>query len=279
MKIALKILIAGGMVLALRGPSYAGSGRQDGSGVFDSVIVEEEFGPLYIFQNDGRYGPDGTRFTASDVGQDRNLFPGRRTSVELRFQKRHSLILLYAPLDITTYTVLEDDLQFRDTLFTAGTQVEHRYLFEGYRASYLYGVFSGERTSIDVGGTVQIRNAEVSFRETAGGLYDTENDIGLVFALKSRLRYFPWESGAWVMFEADGFSTFGLLGDEVRGAIYDLRLLLGLPVVPGADLIFGGRLIGGGAEVRRRDIDNWGNYGSFTAGFRFDLVKLFGSNR
>lgn len=253
---------------------YARSGD---SKFLDYLRVEHEFGPLVIFQNDGRYGETGTKYTASDVGQDRNLFPSSRTSFELGFRERHRLIILYAPLDVTTNVLLDKDIQFKDTLFASGTLVEHRYLFEGLRASYLYEVFSKEQTTLDLGGTIQIRNAEVSFRDTTTGLFETENDIGIVFALKGRIRHYPGDSGNWIQFEADGFSTFGLLGDSVSGAIYDLRLLWGLPIATGADLIIGGRVIGGGAEVERRNIENWGNYGSLTVGLQLDLLKVLGS--
>jgi len=35
----------------------------------------------------------------------------------------------------STEVALARDLQFRDTRFLAGTVVEHRYLFDGYRGS------------------------------------------------------------------------------------------------------------------------------------------------
>ncbi len=246
------------------------------SGRIDTIGVEYEAGALYVFQNDGRYGEHGTQFTAGDVGQQRNLFISRRWSLEVGFHGRHRLILLYAPFDLETVVRLKDDLRFRDTTFDAGTRVVHRYLFDGYRASYLYRLLSRPELDGDLGGSIQIRNAEVSFAETSGNRYETENDIGVVFALKGRLLYRRNAGATWVLLEGDGFSTFGLLGDEVRGAIYDVRVSAGIPVTPYAELFAGARLLGGGAEVERRNIENWGNYGSLTLGVRFHVARTAG---
>ncbi len=245
--------------------------------VFDDSTFEYETGPLYIFQNDGRYGEDGTEYSADDVGQQRNLVLSRRASMEIGFLQRHRLIFLYAPFDVSTVVNLDKDITFRGTQFSRGTLVNHRYLFDGYRVSYIYRVMPGDKTNADLGGSVQIRNAEVSFKEVGGDKYESENDIGVVFALKGRLRYEPCNSGMWLQLEGDGFSTFGLLSDTVEGAIYDLRVSVGLPVSSSTELVFGGRLLGGGADVKNKNIDNWGNYGSLTMGLRVDLARLLGS--
>jgi hypothetical protein len=256
-------------ILIVVAPGFAVAQARPGA-----AVAELEAGPLYIFQNDGQYGENGTAYGAEEMGQQRNLVLARRAAIELRLGERHRLVFLYAPLDVTTFVQLERGIQFRDTFFPEGTLVAHRYRFDGYRASYLYGLLAGARTGLELGGSLQVRDAEVSFREQDGRRFDTENDIGLVFALKGRLRHALRPAGPWIMLEADGLSTFGLLGDEVSGAIYDARLVLGLPVAAAADLFFGARLLGGGADVERRFIENWGNYGSLALGLRLDLARL-----
>ncbi len=264
-------------VLLLFPPDAAAAMRSPGYSVpgLDEVILEWEAGPLYIFRNDGRYGENGTKYKAGDVGQQRNLLFSRRITLETAFLEKHRLIFSYIPLDLTTSVRLDKDIKFRDTLFPSGTLVEHRYLFDGYRISYLYRTLERGKYDLDLGGTLQIRNAEVSFRQADGPLYETENDIGMVFAAKCRVSYYPCGGGLRFIFEADAFSTFGLLGDSVKGAIYDLRLGMGFPVSRSADLVFSARLLGGGAEVERRDIENWGDYGSLTAALRFNLPSFF----
>ena len=235
-----------------------------------------ETGPSYILQNDGEYGADGTRYGADDVGQQDNLVRTSRTSLELA-HGRHALILLYAPVAVATEVELARDLQFRDEAFLAGTLVEHRYLFDGYRASYLYTLRGGPLT-FEVGGSLQIRNAAVTFTATSLQQRATETDIGLVPALKARLWWRPRAAGVWAALEADGFSTFGLVSG-VRGAIYDAQLMLGAPVGRGIEFVLGARLLGGGADVASRDLYNWANFLQVTAGARITLDELVGARR
>jgi hypothetical protein len=238
------------------------------------LIAEYETGPAAIFQNDGRYGATGTAYKAEDLNQRRNLIRAQRLSLEARLGERHGLILLYAPFDITTRASLPFDLDFRGTLFPQGTVVDSRYLFEGYRASYLYRLIAGEQLTWDVGASFQVRNALVDLSAVDGTRYASESDIGLVFAVKTRLRY-QLPSRWWAGLEADALSTFGLLGNTT-GGIYDVALTLGVPLDTRGDVQAYARLrlLGGGADVPRRDIYNWGNFGFAQLGIQADLVSL-----
>ncbi len=239
------------------------------------ATLSYETGPAYIAQNDGDYGADGSRYRAADVGQQDNLVLSRRTSLELA-RGRHRAILLYAPFEAVTEVSLSRDLQFRDTLFLAGTPVQHRYLFDGYRGSYLYTLVEGGALTLEVGGSLQVRNAEVAFRALDGTQRAAQADIGLVAAAKARLWYRPGADTWWGALDADGFSTFGLV-PGVRGAIYDVQLLAGHPVARGIDVVFGVRLLGGGAAVASQDIYNWANFIAVTAGVRVSIDGLLGA--
>ncbi|MFN0245998.1 MAG: hypothetical protein ACKV2T_03765 [Kofleriaceae bacterium] len=234
--------------------------------------VVYEIGPAFIVQNDGRYGDQGTPYEAEDVGQQDNLVNVSRTSVEFG-ATRHTLILLYAPFEVITEVRLDNDLQFRDERFAAGTVVRHRYLFDGYRSSYLYRLLASQALEWQIGASLQIRNADVAFTSIATDQRAQQDDIGVVFAAKTRLLYRPQPDARWAMFDADAFSTFGLV-DGVSGAIYDLSLVIGQPIGRGVSLTLGARLVGGGAKVEEQNIDNWANFVSFTAGARIDLETL-----
>lgn len=239
------------------------------------ATIQYETGPAYIAQNDGEYGATGTRYDADDVGQQDNLLLSSRTSIELS-RGRHRAILLYAPFESSTEVTLARDLQFRDTRFLAGTVVGHRYLFDGYRGSYLYRLFELGAVTVEGGGSLQVRNAEVAFGSRDGAQRAAENDIGLVLAAKARLWYRPSVNSWWAALEADGFSTFGLV-PGVRGAIYDVQVAAGYPVADAIDVVFGARLLGGGAKVDQRDIYNWANFIALTAGVRVSLDRLIGA--
>lgn len=234
----------------------------------DAAIVDYESGVFAFLVNDGRYGSNGTEFSTSDTNQDENLFVVSRLSLEL-VRGAHAVVLLYAPLDVTTRVALARDLQFRDELFAAGTVVDHRYLFDGYRVSYLYRLVSGQ-LSLQLGASLQVRNAKVAFATADGTRYEEESDIGLVPALKLRVTY-RTPGGAYAMLDADGLSTFGLVGDT-EGGLYDVGLTLGLPASRSVDVFVRARALGGGADVPDQEIENWGHFLSFTAGVRIALV-------
>lgn len=241
----------------------------------DALTVDYEVGPFYIFQNDGRYGAGGTRYSAADVGQQRNLVVAQRLSVEAQLS-RHTLIALWAPLDLTTRVTLLKDIVFRDANFAAGSVVDHRYLFDGYRLSYLYRVVPTRRFALHAGASLQVRNASVEFRtvDTSPGRFSVERDIGLVFAVKGRARF---DAGpVYAVLDADFINTFGL---GLAGGLHDVALTLGVPFVNGADFFLRLRVVGGGANVPRRDIYNWGNFGSALVGLRLDLASLLGARQ
>jgi len=242
----------------------------DSSFFLKSAVLDYETGPIHIFQNEGRYGANGTLYTAEEVGQTQTLFNAQRLALDLQLGERHHVVFLYAPLDVTTRATPAQPFQFRGTLFAAGTPLAHRYLFDGYRGSYLFTVYQGGPFKAEVGASFQIRNASVEFSTLDGTQFDRETDIGLVFAVKARLRYdFPW--GLYALLDADGLSTFGL---GLKGGIYDVALTLGVPLTPATDLFFRLRFLGGGAEVPRRDIYNWGNFGFALVGVRSDLMQF-----
>ncbi len=240
--------------------------------VLDALRLDYETGVLAILKNDNRYGPEGTTYGAGDVNQRDNLAVTQRLGVEAAMG-RHTAIFLYAPLSITTRAAVPDDIRFRDELFEAGTPVEHRYLFDGYRASYLFRLLDGEALRLHVGASAQIRNANVSLTTLDGAQYANESDIGLVPAAKIRLRY-QSKAGPYALLDADGLSTFGLVGDT-RGALYDTALGLGVPVTSALDGFVRVRGYGGGAEVPDRAIENWAHFLSVTVGARADLSTLF----
>lgn len=244
------------------------------SRLFDSLLVDFEIGAAYLFQNDGRYGANGTSYTAADVGQQRNLAVALRLAIEARLARRHTIIATWAPLDLTTRATLKRDLTFQTTTFADRSVVDHRYLFDGYRLSYLFGLVQGSRFTLGVGASLQVRNASVEFRtvDTAPAVFAVERDIGLVGALKVRARF---DAGVlYAQADVDFFNTFGL---GLPAGIHDVALTLGIPVIPGFDFLLRLRLVGGGANVPSRDIYNWGNFGFALLGLRVDLPLLWSS--
>ena len=252
--------------------SAAFVGAVDGvaqASTLDSLTVDLEAGPTGIIQNDGRYGAGGTAFDASTVAQNRNLFDARRFSTEAAWGDRHTLILLFAPFDVTTRVTLANPLTFRDTTFPAGAVVDHRYLFDGWRVSYLYRSYQHGPFSADFGATLGVRNALVSFTDLNSNRYDAERDIGPVPALKMRLKH-QSASGIYALWDTDGFFTPGFT--PVKGGILDSALSLGVPLQSGLDGFVRLRYLAGGADVPNRAIVNWSQFVGVSLGIRFTIT-------
>ncbi|MEB3327691.1 MAG: hypothetical protein VKQ33_00490 [Candidatus Sericytochromatia bacterium] len=240
--------------------------------LLDDLTLDFEGGALAFLQNDQRYGSQGTPYTHRTIAQDRNLFGAQRLSLEARALDRHTVIFLYAPLDVTTRVTLGSPLTFRDQTFPAGAVVDHRYLFDGIRATYLYRTLAQGGLTLDLGATLGVRNAEVSLSQVDGTRFSPERDIGPVPALRARLRYDPGQ-GAYALYDLDAGGTLPGIG-TVTGGVLDTALTLGVPLVKGLDGTLRLRYLAGGATVPNREILNWAQFASASAGFRFS-PRLF----
>jgi hypothetical protein len=238
------------------------------------LTLDFEGGAVAFFQNDQAYGPRdrATAYTHRTVALDRNLYGAQRVSLEARALERHTVIFLYAPLDVPTRVTLGAPLTFRDQTFPAGAVVDHRYLFDGIRATYLYRTLQTGSLTVDLGATLGVRNAEVSFTQTDGTRFAAERDIGPVPALRARLRYDPGQ-GAYALYDVDAGGTLPGVG-TVTGGVFDTALTLGVPLVRGLDGTLRLRYLAGGATVPNREIVNWAQFASASAGFRFS-PRLF----
>lgn len=243
--------------------------RPAGSGPLQGLTLDIDSGPLAVLQNDQRYGAAGTAYTAGTVALNRNLVEARRVSVESRWWDRHTVILLYAPLDITTRVTLGAPLTFRDTTFPAGAVIDHRYLFDGWRATYLYRGFTAGPLTFEGGATLGVRNAQVAMSQVNGDRYAAEYDIGPVPALRVRARV-DMGAGAYGLLDVDGGTTPGFT--SVRGGILDAALTLALPLLPGLDGTMRLRYLSGGADVPSRELVNWGQFAGATLGLRWSPV-------
>jgi hypothetical protein len=100
------------------------------------VRLATELGFVGVLAHTIQLGQQGTKFDyVADGGQD-VLFPFRRMSAELHLKPRHTIILLYQPLDVRTETYLVNPLVLDSDTFPAGTPMNLRYGF-GMRLSRL----------------------------------------------------------------------------------------------------------------------------------------------
>ncbi len=240
-----------------------------------------EIGFLGVLGHKVQFGNSGTYFDyKKDGGQD-VLFPIIRPSLELQYKKRNTFILLYQPLTIESQVLLNEDLVVDELVYPANSGVKLLYNFPFYRFSYLRNVTpNASRLDFAWGGTIQIRNATISFESLDGTRYRTNRDVGIVPALKIRSKYKvnPW---SYLELEADGIyapvSYLNGSSTEIVGAILDASLRGGIKLTDEVHSFLNLRYLGGGAVGTSNDpvppsdgyVRNWLHFGTVTAGFKY----------
>lgn len=251
-------------------------------GLWLRASVVTEVGFVGVLSHKIQMSKDGTYFDyRGDGGQD-TLTPFYRLSVELEFNARHRLILLYNPLELEGQTTLTQDTRFDGLTFPRETPLNSRYNFPFYRLSYLYDLSKSQRHELSIGATIQVRNATITFTSADGRLRRSSRDVGLVPALKLRGRY-TFDNGLFLGGEADGIyaPVSGLNGsdEKITGAIADVSARGGLMLTDKIDTFLNVRYLGGGAvgtnddDVRFGDgyVKNWFHTMSITLGFIYIL--------
>jgi len=233
------------------------------------VRLAAEMGTFGVLAHTIQFGPDpyGTKLDYVAEGGQNILFPFNRMSAELHLKPRHTIVLLYQPLDIRTEARLVNELIVDSTVFPAGTPMNFRYGFDFYRASYQYDFWPEPERELAVGLSLQIRDAAISFVSKDGKLARAYNDIGPVPVIRFRGRL-PIGGSSWVGTEIDGFYAQGKfvtgstnVESSFRGAILDASFRYGLSLSESVDGFVNLRYVGGGASGQQVDPENLGASG------------------
>ncbi|MDX1685183.1 MAG: hypothetical protein R3275_08095 [Saprospiraceae bacterium] len=246
-----------------------------------SLRAVAELGFLAVASHQVQFGESGTYFDyRRDGGQD-VLFPVSRLSLELQFNERNTLYFLYQPLRLETQVLLEEDLIVDDLTFPANTGVRLLYNFPFYRLSYTRELFwRNDRFDLAIGGSLQIRNATISFESNDGTLFRSNRDIGLVPALKIK-SHTDLTERFFAELEADGIyapvSYLNGSDNEVVGAILDASLRVGVEFDQPVTAFLNLRYLGGGATGDSEEgpeddyTKNWLHFMTVTAGFSYEF--------
>lgn len=181
----------------------------------------------------------GTLFSLSeDFDQDVPAVFGR-FEVRYLLNDKHSFELTAAPLTLSFSGFQGDSIYFDDQLFR-GKEVEGRYEFNTYRASYRYRVLKRERLSIDAGLSILIRDARIALKD--GNKEADDTDLGFVPLVSFELNYIATEK-LNLMLKGDALiGAQGRAEDIFGGILYSLR-------DEKLQLKAGYRFIEGGADV------------------------------
>ena len=241
-----------------------------------------ELGYLGVFDHEVQFGQTGTNFNyRADGGQD-VLFPFSRYSIELDFKSRNTFVFLYQPLRLESTVLLDEDLIVDELTFPANTSVDLLYNFPFYRFSYLREVLpNSQKFGLAIGGSIQIRNATISFESTDGTLFRTNRDVGIVPALKVRGNM-QLDELFYLELEADGiYAPISYLNgsdNETTGAILDANFRTYMKVSKPVKAFLNLRYLGGGAVGTSEDdpgagdgyVKNWLHFGTVSLGFVYE---------
>ncbi|SOE23014.1 hypothetical protein SAMN06298216_3408 [Spirosomataceae bacterium TFI 002] len=247
------------------------------------VRAVAEIGYLGVLGHNVQFGQNGTYFDYKrDGGQD-VLFPVNRMSLEFEWNERNTLVFLYQPLKIESQVLLNEDLIVDDLVFPASSSVNLLYNFPFYRVSYLRELIKNpDKFKFAIGGTLQLRNATITFESTDGSKFRTNRDLGPVPALKIRSKL-ELNKNVYMELESDGIyapvSYLNGSDTEIVGAILDASLRTGVKLSEPVKSFINLRYLGGGAVGTSNDnkgpgdgyVKNWLNFGTVTIGFEYDF--------
>ena len=225
-----RLFIAGAFALAVGGLASQATG-----GTWE---FELETGGVFSGYNDVRIpGDTGTEISlVDDLDTPGDVF--FRGRLIYRFNRRHSLGLLVAPLTLEADGSVSEPVNFEGVEFPAGSDLDATYRFDSYRLTYGYSFYPRPRLAGTLGFTAKIRDAAVSLE--SGDLTSEKTNTGFVPLLHLRLLWTPGERMS-VLFDADALAA-------PQGRAEDVVFAFQYSLVPAVTLRFGYRLLEGGAD-------------------------------
>jgi hypothetical protein len=202
------------------------------------AIIDFETGPVFTGYNDVRIpGDQGTLFSLKDdLKAKTKIFYRLRASYTMK--SRHTLSLLYAPLETKSEGSVANDIFYEGVLFNANTQLNGTYKFNSYRLTYRYDIVNKPKIVFGLGFTAKIRDARISL--SSSGLTAEKTNVGFVPIINFRL----W----WNIDE-----KFGLLldGDALaapQGRAEDVQIAATYKFSDNIGIRAGYRILEGGAD-------------------------------
>jgi hypothetical protein len=200
--------------------------------------IELETGPVFSGYNDVRIpGDTGTEVSLVDDLKTPGtiFFRGRLIH---RFNRKHSLSVLVAPLTLKADGRVSRPVDFDGVVFPPDSDLAATYRFDSYRVTYGYSVYPRPDLAATLGFTVKIRDAAVKLE--SDGLTSEKTNTGLVPLLHIGVLWSPREKMS-VLFEADALAA-------PQGRAEDAIFALQYRWAPALAFRFGYRLLEGGAD-------------------------------
>jgi hypothetical protein len=200
-------------------------------------------------------GDEGTLFSLKDdlVSKTKIFF---RARANFTINSRHTLSLLYAPLETISNGNVPYDIIFEGATFPANTELEGSYKFNSYRLTYRYEIVIKPKFEFGLGFTAKIRDAKIALVSTS--LESEKTNVGFVPIINFRMLWKPYDKFG-ILLEGDALAApQGRAEDFLIAATYRVTGHLGIKA--------GYRLLEGGAdndEVYNFALFNYASVGLF----------------
>lgn len=182
-------------------------------------------------------GDQGTLFSLKDdLISKTEIFLRLRANYTIK--SRHTLSLLYAPLETVSKGTVPGDILFEGVTFPANTDLTGTYKFNSYRFTYRYEIVLKPKFEFGLGFTAKIRDAKIAL--TSATLESEKTNVGFVPIINFRMLWKPYEKFG-LLLEGDALAApQGRAEDVLIAAIYRVSDHFGLKA--------GYRILEGGAD-------------------------------
>lgn len=225
------------------------------------AVIDFETGAVFTGYNDVRIpGDQGTLFSLKD-----DLTPKTKFFYRLRLnytiRSRHTLSLLYAPLEIKSEGSVPEGIFFEGVVFDANTQLRGTYKFNSYRLTYRYSIVQKPSFEFGLGFTAKIRDASIAL--SSSGLTSEKSNVGFAPIINFRL-----------LWKID--DKFGLLldGDALaapQGRAEDILIAATYKFSDNLGIRAGYRILEGGAD--NDEVYNFALFHYASAGISYTFNK------
>lgn len=199
------------------------------------ALIDLETGFVFTGYNNVRIpGNQGTLFSLKD-----GLIPKAeffyRARLNYTIKSRHTLSLLYAPLQTQSKGSVTNDILFEGVLFPAYTELIGTYKFNSYRLTYRYDIVKKTKFEFGLGFTAKIRDAKIAL--SSPGLVAEKTNLGFVPIINFRL---VWniDNKFGILLDGDALAAPQGRAEDVLIAVtyslsYNLRVRAGYRILEG----------------------------------------------
>ena len=225
------------------------------------TIIDFETGFVSTGYNNVRIPGDlGTRFSLKDDLTPKAAF-FYRVRLNYTIKSRHTISLLYAPLETKAEGRVAKDILFEGAVFPFNTVLIGTYKFNSYRLTYRYNFVQKPRFEFGIGLTAKIRDAKIAL--SSPELASEKTNVGFVPIINFRLL---WKVG----------SKFGILldGDALaapQGRAEDVLIAVTYKLSDYLNIRAGYRILEGGAD--NDEVYNFALFHYASVGLSYTFVK------